>query len=124
MSRHAYATLRTDPELSGNTSLSSGMDARDMRVFQPERRLMLAVLEEAAAVLWKHATGRSRSSRRRLEEAISWCDSDDVTWPFSFVNVCQALDLDIEWVRSGLRDLRHRSRSLGPLMTPGARRAW
>lgn len=121
---HARTAVRTDPDSGTPPLLASGLDTKDMRAFQPERRLMLAVLEEAAAVLWKHAARRSRSSRRRLEEAVTWCNSDDVSWPFSFVNVCQALDLDTEWVRSGLRSLQRRSTGVGPLMSPGARKAW
>ena len=30
---------------------------------------------------------------------ISWITSDDTSWPFSFLNVCQLLDLAPETVR-------------------------
>jgi hypothetical protein len=46
-------------------------------------------------------TGTLRA-RRHLAEVEAWFASDDDVWPFSFVNLCHALDLDASSVRSRL----------------------
>jgi hypothetical protein len=68
----------------------------------PERRLMLAVLENAVMALERHATSQGRGPTREFTEAHDWIFSDDASWPFAFVNVCDALDLDPRYVRCGL----------------------
>ena len=77
--------------------------------FQPEKRLMLAVLEEAIATFQRHVTSTSRQSKRLLEEVEEWTSSaagDE--WPFSFKNICAALDLEPEYLRSGMARWRDR----------------
>ena len=70
---------------------------------QPERRLMLAVLQDAVATLLKHA-GSARSGPRRLvREAEQWIFTHNADWPFSFENICNALNLDAAALREGLR---------------------
>jgi len=65
----------------------------------PEQRLMAAVLEDAmrelarSSEIWVGPAGRGRA------EVQAWVESDDVTWPFSFLNVCDALDLNPAGVR-------------------------
>jgi hypothetical protein len=68
----------------------------------PERRLMAAVLEQAAMSYQRHLRSHDRHGERRLAEVAAWFASDDVAWPFSFLNICHALDLDETWVRAGL----------------------
>jgi hypothetical protein len=70
--------------------------------FQPEKRLMLAVLEEAIATFQRHALGADRRSQRLVEEVESWTAGADADWPFSFANVCAALDLEPEYLRAGM----------------------
>ena len=36
-----------------------------------------------------------RRARRLTDEVDAWIAVDDLDWPFSFVNVCQALHLDV-----------------------------
>jgi len=82
---------------------------------QPEKRLMLAVLEHAVWLLLHEARGREACAQ--AAEAERWVTSDAEDWPFTFLNVCQALGLDSECIRTGLR--RHAdARSAGE----GARR--
>lgn len=57
---------------------------------QPERLLMLAVLLDAVGIVRRPSNGR----RRLFDEARDWLLSDDMLWPFSFVNICDTLDLD------------------------------
>ena len=74
---------------------------------RPEQRLLRAVLEEALAEL---AAGRmavaSPVDNQRRRELLDWFASHDRSWPCSFENVCDAIDLDPERVRGKLVRLR------------------
>jgi hypothetical protein len=63
----------------------------------PERRLMLAVLSDAIVILSRH-----RNDQRDTAATASWVRSDDCAWPYSFVNVCEALGLAHEPLRRAL----------------------
>src|SRR5262249_41860813 len=65
---------------------------------QPELALLSAVLREAVDTLLAGSTGR----RTAFREARDWFLSDDVCWPFSFLRICDALDLEPEAVRARL----------------------
>lgn len=73
---------------------------------QPEVRLMLAVMEDAVATYQRYATEASGRSRRLFEEAESWIDSTDTSWPYSFENICAALRVEPQRIRRGLHDWR------------------
>lgn len=70
--------------------------------FQPEKRLMLAVLEEAIATFQRHVASTTPRSARLVQDVEEWTESRDKDWPFSFENICGALDLESEYVRSGM----------------------
>ena len=70
--------------------------------YQPEKRLMLAVLEEAIATFQRHALSNNRRSQRLVEEVELWTSGADNDWPFSFENVCASLDLEPEYLRTGM----------------------
>ncbi len=70
--------------------------------FQPEKRLMLAVLEEAIATFQRHAVADTRRSQRLVEEVEEWLSGASDNWPFSFDNICDALGLDAEYLRAGM----------------------
>jgi hypothetical protein len=72
-----------------------GADGR----FEPEKRLMIAVLEEALATLLRPGASQTRSSRQVAVEAIRWIRSDDRSSPFSFATICDVLGLDADRVR-------------------------
>lgn len=61
----------------------------------PEKRLMLAVLVDAALQLRKH-------DGPAAAEAAHWVLADDADEPFSFQNVCEALGLDPGYLARGL----------------------
>src|SRR5262245_59240784 len=71
---------------------------------------MLAVLEDAVATFQKYVHAPSDRGCRLFAETAEWFASDDHDWPFAFVNLCYGLDLDVDYVRSGLRRWRERSR--------------
>jgi len=70
---------------------------------QPEKRLMLAVMEDAVGTFQKYVWARDRAGQRLLAEVEEWFESGDGEWPYSFVNICQALNLDVDFMRDGLR---------------------
>ncbi len=69
----------------------------------PETRLLRAVLEDGLHVIRRHAASPRLRKRRVFRETVAWLRSDDVSWPFSFVNTCHALGIDPDWVRSRMR---------------------
>jgi len=79
---------------------------------QPEKRLMLAVLEEAVGAYQKLTCTTTPFGRRQFLAAQSWIESDEIRWPFSFANICEALGLDGTAVRRGLRTWRDHQRAL------------
>jgi hypothetical protein len=102
--RSAVTEDRTSTPLEPDTLVPAqyfdrmGSDA----AFQPEKRLMLAVLEEAIATFQRHVVADNRRSQRLVEEVESWTSGADADWPFSFENVCAALDLEPEYLRNGM----------------------
>ena len=70
---------------------------------EPEKLLMLAVLEEALWCLEKCPADSSPASREKLyNEARDWVLSEDAGWIFSFVQICAHLGFDHEYIRKGL----------------------
>jgi hypothetical protein len=74
--------------------------------FLPEKRLMGAVLAVAFADYQKYAATTDVWNRRRFAEVEYWFMLDDTCWPFSFVTICEALDLDAASIRAGVRACR------------------
>jgi hypothetical protein len=89
------------PEVVPDTILPAQFFPR-VAALAPERRLMMAVLARSLLDLQSNAGTGTRRARRHLAEVEAWFASDDDVWPFSFVNLCHALDLDASSVRSRL----------------------
>ena len=70
-----------------------------------EQRLMLAVLVDAINILqgWNRMS-RARK-RRTFAEAAQWVLMQGSNYPFSFDNVCDALNIEPEMLRQRLRRL-------------------
>ena len=73
---------------------------RPSAALPPEKQLMLAVLEGALLDLQRSAGARTSRARRLADEVDTWFAADDEDWPCSFLNVCQALGLDVSAVRA------------------------
>lgn len=69
---------------------------------QGEKRLMLAVLRDAVICIERYQDARGAHSWPAFRAALSWVLSHDRRWPFSFENICLALDLDPVRLRSAL----------------------
>ena len=66
------------------------------------RALAKGVLDQAAKDLRRFRRAHGALGRELYRDAYSWVMSDDPAWPYSFVNVCEALGLSIEFVRGEL----------------------
>lgn len=67
-----------------------------------ERRLMIAVLEDAVNCFMKQIHATDPKARQLFLDAEEWITAEDRTWFFSFENVCDTLGLDPEYLRAGL----------------------
>jgi hypothetical protein len=74
---------------------------RRKTILEPEKRLMLAILEDAIDCLQNNVLAQSLKSRRLFQEAVKWIVEVDADWVFSFENVCDALALNPAYVRQG-----------------------
>jgi hypothetical protein len=71
--------------------------------YNGERRLLIAVLEDAVDVYRKQAGAHDARAKALFRDAEMWIEDLDCTWLFSFQNICDVLDLDAEYIRRGLR---------------------
>jgi hypothetical protein len=72
-----------------------------------EAILAAAVLRLAFEDLEKHRNATEVRRRRAFREAYVWVASDERRWPFSFLNVCDMLELSPDALRA--RMLAHRN---------------
>lgn len=82
----------------------------------PEKRLMLAVLEDAIAAFQRAYVqpGDGQEAAEVTENDVEiWLESRDMSWPFSFESICQALDMEAEYLRNGLLRWRDNAKREG-----------
>jgi hypothetical protein len=84
----------------------------------PEKRLLLAVLEDAVITFQRYATSTKRRGQRLFRETEEWIVSDDVASACSFQNICDALGFESRYLRQGLLAWRDRQRGKGPSSAP------
>jgi hypothetical protein len=76
------------------------MNAADDYQFETSRKdLAAGILKQAALDLRRFHGATSGVEREFYLDAYRWVTSDDCSWPFSFLNVCQLLNLAPETVR-------------------------
>lgn len=75
---------------------------RRKTLFEPEKRLMLAILEDGIGCYLENLDASSAKKKRVFEEAVAWITETDGDWVFSFDSVCDSLGLNTEYVRQGL----------------------
>lgn len=63
----------------------------------PEKKLAATVLSSALIEIRDHAGDPAWN--RVIRENLEWVLSDDVSWPYSFRRLCEAFELDPDWVR-------------------------
>lgn len=84
-------------------------DAFNRGPIPPEKELMLAVLADAVECFFKHSTAHHRAGTRLFREAREWIFAEDGEQPFSFVNVCEALSLNPNYIRRGMLEWQWRA---------------
>jgi hypothetical protein len=74
--------------------------------FEPEERLMFAVLTDAIECFQKYFGASSRKCRASYSEAEAWIASKESRWPYSFEHICQVLNISPSYLRLGLMKWR------------------
>lgn len=69
---------------------------------EPEKKLMLAILEDAIACYQKYLFARDSKGKVLFDEAAQWVDDRVGGGVFAFDSVCESLGLNPEYVRRGL----------------------
>jgi hypothetical protein len=100
--------LQTDP-LSSSEFFET---FKTTSYLEPERFLMLAVLQDAITCLEKHGAFGPKGNKRLFDEARDWVLSEDNDWLFSFNNVCEAVGLNAAYLRRRLIQMNEREPAL------------
>jgi hypothetical protein len=69
---------------------------------QPEKRLMLAVLEDGVACFQKYVMAQDARGKKYFQETEQWILEEPSERVFAFANVCETLGLDGDYLRRGL----------------------
>lgn len=68
----------------------------------PQVALAKGVLVQAKRDLRRFRDASDRIGREMYSDAYSWVASNDFTWPYSFINVCEVLGISPEVLRAEL----------------------
>jgi hypothetical protein len=68
----------------------------------PEKKLMVAVLEDAIFCFQNHISSREPLGRDLFHEVEDWIFDEENDYIYSFRNSCEVLGLDSHYLRSGL----------------------
>lgn len=81
---------------------------------EPEKLLMLAVLQDAVSTYRLHAFAKAGKKRRLFLDAQRWLWQPANCWPFCFESICDVLELDANHLRAGLTQWKENREKLGP----------
>lgn len=76
----------------------------------PEKKLMLAVLQDAIDCFRKNVFSNREKKNELFQEAEAWILDDDVSYLFSFRNICELFDIDPAYLRKGLMSYKQKAR--------------
>ena len=82
---------------------------RTRTLVEPEKKLMLAILEDAVTCFQENVRAQSGKEKRLFDEAEQWFLEGRGEWIFSFRNVCELLGLNPEYLRGGLMRWKQKS---------------
>ncbi len=68
----------------------------------PEKRLVLAVLEDAITCFQKTILAKDEKGKGLFRETEEWLMEEDIHWLFSFNNICDVMGFSPDYVRHGL----------------------
>ena len=78
---------------------------------QGEKKLLLAVLEDAVGCFQKYSFAHDKKGRARFEDAEHWIMEESDDGVFSFNAVCELLEIDPDYLRRGLLKWKEKQRS-------------
>ena len=71
---------------------------------EPEKKLMLAILEDAIACYQKYLFARDSKGKALFREAEEWVEEVGGASVFAFDSVCETLGLNPDYLRRGIAD--------------------
>ncbi len=71
---------------------------------QPEKKLMLAILEDAVVSFQKFLFAQKGKRKNLFRDAEEWLFQENGHWVFSFESICDALGLNPSYLRKGLKE--------------------
>ncbi|MGE5218260.1 MAG: hypothetical protein ACM3SP_14765 [Chloroflexota bacterium] len=77
-------------------------DRRCKTTLEPEKRLMLAVLEDALCNFQENYSARYGKRKQLFDDALRWFFEASDDWVFGFENICSVLEFNPEYIRKGL----------------------
>jgi hypothetical protein len=92
----AFLNAKSDNARSGHFSVPRP----EPQNATPEKELALGVLKQAARDLRRFRSATKGVRRELYLDAYDWITANDFSWPYSFVNVCNLLDVCPEGVRT------------------------
>jgi len=120
MIRHYdYLESPCEPESILPSQFFEGRKTKE--AMEPVGRLMLAVLADAVRCYQTGFDARATSRRQAFLEAERWLFDVKADGPFSFENICSALDITPDYLRQMLR--KRRAKKLGGACVPIVRRS-
>jgi len=76
---------------------------RSQNRLEPEKRLMLAVLQDALFCFQRYFPARGGRRRKLFWESWQWFTVEGSDSVFAFENICEVLGLDASYIRRGLK---------------------
>ena len=67
-----------------------------------EKKIRITMLKDAVREFRRYANAISETGMAKYAEVQGWIITNDHAWPYSFVNICQALHIDPEAARGAL----------------------
>jgi hypothetical protein len=123
---HGQRTAGSDERVGSlfqpDTLLGEDYAANFRRKFplEPERTLLLAVLEDGIRCFQENLFAAGGKRRTLFEEANEWLFSDDADWFCSFISICTLLNLEPNYIRRGLRQWEAQARKAAHKKHKGA----
>jgi hypothetical protein len=99
---------KMEPRLKGASSVTNHNDVTHVEAFlfspqppalSPEKAMAGSMLRQAGYDLRRFRGATSGVERQLYLDAYDWVTADDFSWPYSFVNICQSLNLAPDVVR-------------------------
>ena len=94
---------------------------------EPEKKLMLAILEDAVACYQKYLFTRDSKGKALFHEAEEWIEESAGASVFAFDSVCETLGLNPDYLRRGIAEWKkaaaaRRAQAKIYRLTPGLRK--